>query len=52
MVSAFLVVEAPGEPGSAKWHKSLDAAGRVIKTAVERHPEAAEAITSQISFDL
>ena len=47
-----LVVEAPGEPGSAKWHKSLDAAGRVIKTAVERHPEAAEAITSQISFDL
>ena len=47
-----LVVEAPGEPGSAKWHKALDAAGRVIETAVERHPEAAEAITSQISFDL
>ena len=47
-----LVVEDPGEPGSAKWHKSLDAAGRVIDTAVERHPEAAQAITSQISFDL
>lgn len=47
-----LVVEDPGEPGSAKWHRSLDAAGRVIETAVERHPEAAEAITSQISFDL
>jgi hypothetical protein len=48
----LLVVEEPGEPGSESWRQALEAAGAVIEAAIKRHPETADAIASQISFDL
>ncbi len=48
----LLVVEKPGAPGTDDWQRALEAAGAVIEAAIQRHPEMADAIASQISFDL
>lgn len=48
----LLVVENPGAPGSPAWQGALEAAGAVIEVAIQRHPETADAIASQISFEL
>lgn len=48
----LLVVDNAGEPGTHLWRQTLEAAGSVIEAAIKLHPEAADAIACQISFDL